>query len=138
MTGSSRLAITVAIGLIAALTACSGPDVASPQPVASAPSQPSAEVGQATDASAPGEFCTRFGQDMSTLHGEKADRQAALADLDTLLASAPAEFRPWAAAITPWVRAQLADDSQALQQAVTASEEAMYRIATRCDSLATD
>jgi hypothetical protein len=142
MTKSSRLAVTVAVGLLAAVAACSGPSpgaTPSQQLLATSTREPAAEVGHATDTPAADEFCTRFGQAMSTLHeGAKTDRQAALADLETLLASAPAEFRTWSAAMGPWVRAQLDNDTEALEQATEASEAAAYRIANRCQFLLID
>jgi hypothetical protein len=142
MTKSSRLAMTVAVGLLSAVAACSGPtpDAAPPQQLlATSTGEPAAEVEHATDTPAVDEFCTRFGQDMSTLHeGEKTDRQAALTHLETLLASAPAEFRTWSAAMGPWVRAQLDNDTEALEQATEASEAAAYRIANRCQFLLID
>jgi hypothetical protein len=142
MTGSSRLAAAVAVGLLTALGACSGSSGAvapSGPPMTSASGEPAASVEHATHPPAAEEFCTRFGQGMSTLHeGQMTDRQAALTDLETLLAAAPAEFRTWSAAMGPWVRAQLDNDSDAVDQATEASEAAAYQIANRCQFLLID
>lgn len=142
MTGSSGLAVAVAVGLLAAVGGCGGSsaDGAPSRPsITSSSGEPAAGVEHATDTPAPDEFCTRFGEDMSTLHeGEKTDQQTALTDLEALLAAAPAEFRIWSAAMDPWVRAQLDNDTEALEQATEAADAAAYQIANRCQFLLID
>jgi hypothetical protein len=141
MTGSTRLATVVAAGLLIAVSACAAPrpDVALQQPVTSSPAQPAHGSENATNSAASQEFCTRFGQDMTALNdGDDADRRAALTDLDALLAAAPTEFRTWAAAMSPWVRAQLGGDTQTLEQTAAPSEEASYQIANHCQFLLVD
>lgn len=149
MTGSSRLTMVVASALLVALAACGRPSPdAEGRPQPGPATSPSATVEHLTDASALEQFCARFGQDMSTLQagdeGEDGDRpsdaqrRATLTDLEALLASAPEELRVWAATMTTWARAQLDDDTEAVQQLLTASDEASYRIASRCESLHVD
>lgn len=140
MTTPTRWTAIVAAGLLATLTACGGSD---PGPSGAPPavgnsSSPHTEEEAAKDTSAAKEFCNRYNEYMGDMMQGGDAAKAALPKLDQLIDTAPAEFREWTPDFSPWVKAQVSDDTAALNAAAEASEEAGYQISNKCQFVLAD
>lgn len=137
---SGRWAAIAAMGLLATLGACSSADPTpsgGPRAVDNGDSAHTDE-GDAKDTSASKDFCNRYAEYMGALMEGGGTAEAALPKLDALIAGAPAEFAQWTKDFSPWVKAQLDDDSAAISASAEASEEAGYQISNRCQFVLAD
>jgi hypothetical protein len=142
MSTSVRWATITAAALLATLAGCSSADPApsgGPRPVENSSSTRTDDDAQpATDNAASKAFCNSYAEHMAALLEGGSAAKAALPKLDALVAGAPAEFQQWITDFRPWVKAQLDDDSAAINATAEASEEAGYQISNRCQFVLAD